>query len=96
MPSIFPGQWRLVRLSHNWAAPFPLPGEPAFLTLTEVRYVPLAGTTKTANSSYIERWDADLHKVRFAHAGAALAYGASMYRSGKTPAVVTILRENDN
>ena len=24
---------RFVRLSPNWAAPFPLPGEPAFLTL---------------------------------------------------------------
>jgi hypothetical protein len=28
---------RLIRLSPNWAAPIPLPGEPAFLTLTEVR-----------------------------------------------------------
>jgi hypothetical protein len=30
---------RLIRLSPNWAAPIPLPGEPAFLTLTEFRYV---------------------------------------------------------
>ena len=87
-------QWRLVRLSPNGATPFPLPGEPAFLTLASVRYVPIAGSTKTANSSYIERWDASLHKVRFAHAGAAIAYGASLYRPGKAPAVVTILRED--
>ena len=89
-------KWRIVRLSPNWATPFPLPGEPAFLTLTEVRYVPLSGSKKTVNSSYIERWYASLHKVRFAHAGAALAYGASLYRPGKSPAVVTILRENDS
>ena len=30
---------RLVRLSPNWAAPIPLPGEAAFLTFTENRYV---------------------------------------------------------
>ena len=30
---------RLIRLSPNWAAPIPLSGEPAFLTLTEFRYV---------------------------------------------------------
>src|SRR4029078_5879040 len=29
---------RLVRLSANWAAPFPLPGDGAFLTFTEARY----------------------------------------------------------
>jgi hypothetical protein len=86
--------WRLVRLSPNWATPFPLPGEPAFLTLTSVRYVPITNSAKTANSSYIERWDAALHKVRFARPGAAIAYGASMYRPDKSPAVVTILRED--
>ena len=55
-----------VRLSPNWAAPFPLPGQAAFLTSTEVRYVPIAGSPKTANSSYVERWDSSLHKVRYA------------------------------
>jgi len=81
---------RLVRLSPNWAAPFPLPGEPAFLTLTSVRYVPIAGSKKTANSTYVEHWDAQLHRIRFARPGAAVCYGASMYRPGLTPAVVTI------
>src|SRR5438046_638917 len=32
---------RLVRLSPNWATPIPLPGEAAFLTFTENRYVPI-------------------------------------------------------
>jgi len=57
---------RFVRLSPNWAAPVPLPGEAAFVTLTENRYVPIPGSTKTANCSYLERWDAQLQKIRYA------------------------------
>ena len=40
---------RFVRLSPNWAAPIPLPGEAAFLTFTENRYVPIPGSKKMAN-----------------------------------------------
>ncbi len=87
---------RFVRLSPNWAAPFPLPGEGAFLTMTYVRYVPIAGTKKTANCSYLESWDANLKKIRFAREGtAAICYGASMYRAGKTPATIHIRRSGD-
>src|SRR5581483_6952687 len=75
---------RFVRLSPNWAAPIPLPGEPAFLTLTENRYVPIPGSKKTANCSYLERWDAKLSRIRYARErSAALCYGASMYRPEK-------------
>lgn len=82
---------RLVRLSPNWAAPIPLPGEPAFLTLTENRYVPLPGSSKTANCSYVERWDEKLNKIRYARENsAAICYGASMYRPGGSPSVITI------
>ena len=56
---------RLVRLSPNWAAPIPLPGEAAFLTFTENRYVPIPGSKKTANCSYMERWDEKLNKIRY-------------------------------
>src|SRR6266480_415576 len=87
---------RFVRLSPNWAAPVPLPGEAAFLTLTESRYVPIPGTTKTANCSYIERWDAQLQKVRYARPKtAAVFYGASVYRPDRTPPVITIRRNAD-
>jgi len=87
---------RFVRLSPNWAAPFPLPGDGAFLTMTYNRYVPIPGSKKTANCSYLERWDSSLHKVRFARRdAAAVCYGASVYRPGKTPATVGILRSND-
>lgn len=87
---------RFIRLSPNWAAPFPLPGEGAFLSMTYVRYVPIPGTNKTANCSYLERWDATLKKVRYAKEGtAAICYGASMYRPGKTPATVHIRKSGD-
>jgi hypothetical protein len=84
---------RLVRLSPNWAAPIPLPGEAAFLTFTENRYVPIPGSKKTANCSYMEHWDEKLNKVRYAREkSAALCYGASMYRPGKNPSVITLRR----
>ena len=87
---------RLVRLSPNWAAPMPLPGESAFITLTENRYVSIPGSTKTANCSYIERWDAQLQKVRYARGkAAAICYGASIYRPDRTPAVITIRQNAD-
>ena len=87
---------RFVRLSPNWAAPIPLPGESAFLTLTENRYLPIPGTTKTANCSYLERWDAQLQKIRYARPKApAIFYGASIYRSDRTPPVITIRQNAD-
>lgn len=87
---------RFIRLSPNWAAPFPLPGEPAFLALNYQRYVPIPGTKKTANCSYLERWDENLKKVRYAREGtAAICYGATMYRPGKTPATIHIRKSGD-
>src|SRR6266542_4436998 len=87
---------RLVRLSPNWAAPIPLPGEAAFLTFTENRYVPIPGSKKTANCSYMEHWDEKLNKVRYARENsAARCYGASMYRPGKNPGVITLRRGTD-
>ncbi|HEY7001439.1 MAG TPA: hypothetical protein VH330_06830 [Candidatus Udaeobacter sp.] len=87
---------RLVRLSPNWAAPVPLPREAAFLTFTENRYVPIAGSKKTANCSYMEHWDEKLNKIRYAREkSAALCYGASIYRPNLEPHVVT-LRRNSN
>jgi hypothetical protein len=87
---------RLVRLSPNWAAPIPLPGESAFLTFTENRYVPIPGSTKKANCSYIEHWDAELKTIRYAKPNsAAVSYGASMYRPDRTPATITIRQTAD-
>ncbi len=82
---------RLVRLSPNGAVPYPLPGEEAFLTLTENRYVPFGDGQRTANCSYVERWDATLKAVRYAKEKTpGECYGASMYRPGKAPAVLRV------
>jgi hypothetical protein len=87
---------RLVRLSPNWAAPIPLPNEAAFLTFTENRYVPIPGSKKTANCSYMEHWDEKLNKIRYAREkSAALCYGASMYRPDLTPSTITLRRSSD-
>jgi hypothetical protein len=87
---------RFIRLSPNWAAPIPLPGESALLAMAYVRYVSIPGSKKTANCSYLERWDASMKKVRYAREGtAAISYGASIYRPGKTPAAVTIRQSGD-
>jgi hypothetical protein len=87
---------RFVRLSPNWAAPIPLPGESAFLTFTENRYVPIPGSKKTANCSYMERWDEKLNKIRYAREkSAALCYGASLYRPGLTPSTITLRRSSN-
>ena len=87
---------RLVRLSPNWATPIPLPGQPAFLTFTENRYIPIRGSKKTANCSYIERWDEKLNHIRYAgEKSAALCYGMSMYRAGLTPAVITFRQSSE-
>ena len=87
---------RLVRLSPNWATPILLPDEPAFLTFTENRYIPIPASQKTANCSYIEHWDAKLNKIRYAREkSAALCYGMSMYRPGLTPSVITLRRSSE-
>jgi hypothetical protein len=87
---------RLVRLSPNWAAPIPLPGEAAFLAFTENRYVPIPGSKKTANCSYMEHWDERLNKIRYAREkSAALCYGASMFRPGLTPSTITLRRSSE-
>ena len=91
------GRKRFVRLSPNSATPFPLPGDSAFLTFTENRYVPIPRSTKTANCSYIERWDEKLNHIRYARENtAAICYGFSMYRSGKNPSVIMLRRTSDS
>jgi hypothetical protein len=87
---------RLVRLSPNWAAPIPLPGEAAFLTFTQNRYVPIFGSSKTANCSYMERWDEKLNRIRYVREkSAARCYGASIHRQGRNPPVITMRRSAD-
>src|SRR5581483_838374 len=52
---------------------------------------------KTANCSYVERWDEKLNKVRYVRERiAALCTGASMYRPGKNPTIITLRRSTDS
>jgi hypothetical protein len=81
---------RLIRLSRNWATPVPLPGEPAFLTWTTERYVAIPKSKKTANCSYFQRWDSNFGTVRYAATNAVICYGASIYRPGLSPAVISV------
>jgi hypothetical protein len=83
---------RFVRLSPNWAAPVPLPGQSAFLTWTSERYVEIPNSKKTANCSYFQRWDSNLRPVRYASTSAVICYGASIYRPDLSPTVVSVRR----
>jgi hypothetical protein len=75
---------------------FRFPVNPAFLTFTENPYVPIPGSKKTANCTYMERWDENLNKIRYAREkSAAACYGASMYRPGLTPPTITLRRSSN-
>lgn len=83
-----------VQVARHWATPVALPGEAAFLSDATERYVPFGDGTHTANCSYVDRWDSRLKRTRYAREGAAaINYGASMYRPGKTPAVIIVRGE---
>jgi hypothetical protein len=44
----------------------------------------------------MEHWDEKLNKIRYAREkSTALCYGASMYRPGKNPGVIILLRGAD-
>jgi len=69
-------------------------GEPAFLTLTENRYVPIQDD-QDRELLLIEHWDAQLQKIRYAEESTGHLYGASVYRPERTPAVITIRQNAD-
>lgn len=71
--------------------PIPLPGEPFFLVLGTNRYEPIPGSKKTANISYLTRFDASLSGTPYVQLRTApIFYGASLYRPGKSPGVMKI------
>ena len=76
---------RVVRLSPNYATPVPLTGYAGFFTVTEERYVPLGDGKRTVNCSYLDRWDAEFKKVRYAGSAAAIFGGGSIFRPGQRP-----------
>jgi hypothetical protein len=76
---------RVIRLGPNWTVPIPIPGQPSFFVEAEERYVPLGDGKRTVNCSYLDRWDAEFHKIRYARAGAAIFGGASVWRNDAAP-----------
>jgi dipeptidyl aminopeptidase/acylaminoacyl peptidase len=81
-------QKHVVRLSPNYATPIPVSGEPIFFTVAEERYLPLGDGKRTVNCSYLDRWDADFRKIRYARSSPAIFGGASVFRSGKLPLTI--------
>jgi hypothetical protein len=82
-------QRRIVRLSPNYATPIPVAGEPIFFTVTEERYLPLGDGKRTVNCSYLDCWDADFRKIRYARSVPAIFGGASVFRLGKPPLTIS-------
>src|SRR5688572_30887090 len=64
-------------LSENPAMAIPHGERIGFFTVTHHRYQPLPGTKKTVNCLYLEWWNADLKRTRFAKA-VSLFGGASV------------------
>ncbi len=59
--------------------------------------MPFGDGNHTANCTYLNRWDVGLKRTRYARPdAAALCYGASMYRPGKTPAVLIVPDKKDD
>jgi hypothetical protein len=68
-----------------------LPGEPAFLSWTGVRYIPYGSHKRTENSSFIERLDGQFHQINYSHPGAGQCCGASLYRSDYLPRAIWLV-----
>ena len=73
---------KVTELTPNGARIVPLAGAPQFFSVCEERYHPLG--EHNVNCSYLDRWDAELHRTRFAAPKPALFYGAAIFRAGKS------------
>jgi hypothetical protein len=80
---------RITELTPNGGARIhPLPEEPHFVCVCGERYRPLGDGKRTVNCSYLDQWDATLHRTRFGEARPAIFYGASIIRKGKAPVAI--------
>ncbi len=75
----------------GYAIPIPLAGESCFLSVASDRYQPIPNSAKTANISYLVRFDASLKGTPYvALRTAPEFYGASVYRPDKSPVAMKI------
>lgn len=75
-------------------SPIPIPGEPAFLSWTDIRFVSYGTQGKTDYSSYLERWDSSFHQTNYSHPGGGQFYGGSLYRGDHQPNVIWVIWKN--
>ena len=80
---------RVFELAPNGGSIHPLPGIPAFACVCSQRYLPL-DDERTVNCSYLDLWDANLRRIRFAEPKPAKFHGASIFIDGETPKVIVI------
>lgn len=73
---------KAVSLSANPAIAIPHGTRSGFFCVSQDRYQPLPGTTKSVNCIYLDWWDAELKRTRFAKA-ASLFGGASVRVKGQ-------------
>jgi hypothetical protein len=83
---------KAIFLSANPAMAIPHGTRDGFFCVTEERYQPLPGTEKTVNCLYLDWWDAELHRTRFAKA-ISLFGGASVRAKGHPPLDIPYHRE---
>ncbi len=77
---------KLFELAPNGGRITPLPGLPMYACVCSQRYLPL-GDGRTVNCSYLDLWDGQLRRTRFAEEKTAVFYGASVFVEGKTPII---------
>jgi len=82
---------RMIPLSIDEAVVYPLRGDAAFLSVATTLFdVAIPHSDMHETSQYLERWNAHFHHVRYGTEAAAWFYGASVYRPGRTPTIITV------
>jgi len=79
---------RLYELSPNGGDISRLPGIPWFAVMNDQRYLPFNGGS--VNCSYLDLWNANMERIRFAEPKAAICYGASVLTGGKEAHVISL------
>lgn len=81
---------QLFELSPNGGSIIPLPGLPWFACVCEQLYLPLGDGRTLVNCSYLDLWDANLQRIRFAEEKPAVFQGATLITEEKPSRVISI------
>lgn len=83
---------RLMELAPNGGSIVSLPKLPGFACICEQRYLSL-GDGRTVNCNYLDLWDAEMRRIRFAENKPAQFHGASLFVVGESSRVISISEE---